>query len=408
MKKKVLKIAIYGANPYNGNKGVAALAYSALFLVDEIVNRLGVNPEFYLLHSDSGETKADFIEFDQLKVYFQNIEPINVASFRSLIRFLITPRQWFSVKHYFKFDCILNLGGGDSFSDIYGTTRFKSINSQNFLSRVLRKKYALLPQTIGPFFSESVKKKALLSLRKSSLVMPRDRDSYIFVKKNIERDDIDEFIDMAFYLPFKRSRPFKEGVSVGLNVSALCWNGGYTKRNQFGLKVDYQKLIRIIINKFLASENVTLVLVPHVVHERENIENDYFISLKLYDEFKSPRLKLAPFFLDPISAKSFISGLDFFVGSRMHSTIAAISAGVPIFPLAYSRKFDGLFRGTCKYDAGGDMTEQCEKEIVENLENAFKNRDQLKEIINNQSSLVIANRESLLKAKLTSFFRDLL
>jgi polysaccharide pyruvyl transferase WcaK-like protein len=38
-----------------------------------------------------------------------------------------------------------------------------------------------------------------------------------------------------------------------------------------------------------------------------------------------------------------MSGLDFVVAGRMHACIGALSAGVPMVPIAYSRKFAGLF-----------------------------------------------------------------
>jgi polysaccharide pyruvyl transferase WcaK-like protein len=44
-----------------------------------------------------------------------------------------------------------------------------------------------------------------------------------------------------------------------------------------------------------------------------------------------------------MEAKSYISGMDLFIGARMHATIAAISSGVPVIPFSYSRKFEGLF-----------------------------------------------------------------
>ena len=52
---------------------------------------------------------------------------------------------------------------------------------------------------------------------------------------------------------------------------------------------------------------------------------------------------MAPAFENPIQAKSYISNMDCFIGSRMHSTIASISSGVPTLPVSYSRKFEGLF-----------------------------------------------------------------
>ena len=35
--------------------------------------------------------------------------------------------------------------------------------------------------------------------------------------------------------------------------------------------------------------------------------------------------------------------MDIFIGSRMHSTIAAFSSNVITIPISYSRKFEGLF-----------------------------------------------------------------
>lgn len=61
--------------------------------------------------------------------------------------------------------------------------------------------------------------------------------------------------------------------------------------------------------------------------------------------------------------------MDFFTGARMHSTIAAFSSGVPVVPVAYSRKFNGLY-DTLKYpyyiDAKSNIT--CENAIEKMLE----------------------------------------
>ena len=48
-------------------------------------------------------------------------------------------------------------------------------------------------------------------------------------------------------------------------------------------------------------------------------------------------------FETPIEVKNCISQMDIFIGSRMHATIGALSSGVVTIPVAYSRKFSGLF-----------------------------------------------------------------
>ncbi len=72
---------------------------------------------------------------------------------------------------------------------------------------------------------------------------------------------------------------------------------------------------------------------------------------------------LAPDFPDPSSAKTYIAGLDFFAGARMHACIAAFSSGVPVVPMAYSRKFQGLFGSL-----GFNRTVDCTTETAEAIE----------------------------------------
>ncbi|MGJ7723542.1 polysaccharide pyruvyl transferase family protein [Escherichia coli] len=52
--------------------------------------------------------------------------------------------------------------------------------------------------------------------------------------------------------------------------------------------------------------------------------------MKLKDKiFKNnDAVVVAERFTNPITAKSYISSIDFFTGARMHATIAAFSAGV--------------------------------------------------------------------------------
>ena len=52
---------------------------------------------------------------------------------------------------------------------------------------------------------------------------------------------------------------------------------------------------------------------------------------------------VAPAFESALDAKSYISNMDFFMGSRMHSTIGAISSGVPTVPFSYAHKFESLY-----------------------------------------------------------------
>ena len=66
------------------------------------------------------------------------------------------------------------------------------------------------------------------------------------------------------------------------------------------------------------------------------------------------------------------------MGARMHACIAAFSSGVPVVPMAYSRKFAGLF-GTLGYERTVDCTAEENEAILEKIARAFEARDRLRE-----------------------------
>ena len=70
--------------------------------------------------------------------------------------------------------------------------------------------------------------------------------------------------------------------------------------------------------------------------------------------------------------------MDFFMGARMHSTIAAFSSEVPVFPMAYSRKFNGLFADTLQYPYMADMKTQSNAEILANIKQCYGQRKRFK------------------------------
>lgn len=171
----------------------------------------------------------------------------------------------------------------------------------------------------------------------------------------------------------------------------MLLGGGYTGKNQFGLKMDYPALIRGLIRHFQAHQDDCEVhLVPHVMpghvacdqgekasNEGGQViaqEDDYSACEELVQEF--PSAVLAPRFTSPSEAKSYISGMDFFMGARMHACIAAFSSGVPVVPMAYSRKFEGLF-GSLGYNHTIDCTALDEVTVQEQIAVLYEKRAEL-------------------------------
>ena len=134
------------------------------------------------------------------------------------------------------------------------------------------------------------------------------------------------------------------GLLVGVNVSGLLLIGGYDRKNMFGLSIDYRNLIQDVIHMLIDERGATVLLVPHVFGD--HLESDERAVESVYEQLHAShgdRLACVRGDYDQHEIKYIIGACDFFVGSRMHACIAALSQGIPAFGIAYSEKFRGVF-----------------------------------------------------------------
>lgn len=406
--QKHYNIILANAPINNGNRGCVALSITAIAIIDRILTEANIDYDFFLpdsLWSDC--VKKTYIS-DDFTIKYTPCRYYKTINRNENIKLRINHFLGrCNYKEIFqKADFILDIGEGDSFSDIYGEKRFNLIDRIHIIANELHKPYCILPQTVGPFKNKAIEKKAIKSINQATLCMVRDKQSYDYVCAIApQQKSTKEYIDIVFFMPYKKIIFEKGYIHVGLNISALLWNGGYTANNQFGLKDDYKKVIESIIIFFLAQPNIKLHLIAHVVGQERNVENDYAVCYDLWREYNDSRIVLAPFALGPIEIKSYISGMDFFIGARMHSTIGAFSSGIPVVPMAYSRKFNGLFEDTLDYHYMTDLKTQTKDEILSTIKDAFDKRLELKKIIRSRMDTVVKEREELLYDELRKFFK---
>jgi polysaccharide pyruvyl transferase WcaK-like protein len=343
------------------NLGVGALTASNIAIIDSLSEILGLSTRFLILGwKDPGP------------VYITN-NNVEVVALRT--RDLIRPSKLHSALK--RCDFVIDISAGDSFADIYGSKRI----GKNFLGKLAvllaRKPLVFGPQTIGPFKASWARQVSDSFMKKAELVTTRDRLSSEYVSRLDLGDKAIEATDVAMRLPYDPDKyPRGEKVRVGLNVSGLLFNGGYTGKNMFDLRADYPTVVRRIIRTLQDQETAPEIhLIGHVNSDLMPIEDDYGVCQVLSREF--PGTVLAPRFEGPSDAKSYIASTDFFAGARMHACIAAFSSGVPVVPMAYSRKFEGLF-GTLGYHRTTDCRVEAEDEIVGAVVGGFLQRNVLK------------------------------
>lgn len=345
-------VGLFGLTFDSGNMGCQALAYSFYNLIS------GYDVEKIYCFCEGGiDEKCIREDVDMTPVVYK------IKDLKSVINMK---------KHLEKCDLIFDFTEGDSFSDIYGIKRFIRISIPKLLSARYGKTFILGPQTYGPYYSVLARMLSKRIFQKSDLVMSRDAASAELVK-SMSGIKAKVFTDVAFALPYTKGEVSNQK-KIGINVSGLLWNGGYTGTNQFGLKVDYKEYISSLIKKLLDSD-FEVHLIPHVISKNDkSLENDVSANEELKKIF--PWIIAAPSFTNPVEAKNYISSMNIFIGARMHATIGAFSSGVITIPFSYSKKFEGLF-GNVDYPYVIDARKLETKEAIDKTIEYIENQDLL-------------------------------
>lgn len=240
-------------------------------------------------------------------------------------------------------DCLIDIGAGDSFAEIYGPKRFAFLWLTKALAIVRGVPLLLAPQTIGPFTKPLYRRLAALVMNPAVAVIARDEASLAAISAIAPAARAALAVDVAFRLPFEDRSTERGGgkARVGVNASGLLFHQAETGRNRFGLSYDYAAYTRALLTALTARSDCEVHLIAHATSATDPSDDDGVLADRLAQEF--PGTIRVPDFSGASAAKSEISSLDFLVAARMHACIGAFSAGTPVVPVAYSRKFSGLF-----------------------------------------------------------------
>lgn len=275
-------------------------------------------------------------------------------------------------------DCAIDIGAGDSFADIYGFKRFAFL----WLTKVLLAQRGvpllLAPQTIGPFANPLARHLAAYALNRCTAVIGRDRESVALVRAIAPRARAEQGVDVAFELPFEDRSCERGGARrrIGINISGLLAREARNGTNRFELTYDYLAAMEQLVARLSADEGNEILVFTHVAGNRNSGDDDGWAADHI--AARGPRVRRIGDFADSSAAKSFISSLDFVIAARMHACIAALSAGVPVAPVAYSRKFAGLFGGI-GYDAVIPAKGLDERGVVQLATRLVKDREALQQ-----------------------------
>lgn len=352
-------ITLLNAAPDTGNQGVSALCLSALSgLAARRAGPLAVADHGRgLRQQDMGFASVTRFGLTHGRRFWR---AENLATVRLLAR--IGGRPSASARTIAGSQAILDVSGGDSFTDLYGPRRFRAMVLTKRLALDNGLPLILLPQTLGPFRDAQNEAEAVAILAAARAVWVRDAASYAFLQDRLgPRFDASRHrlgLDMAVALPLREPADLSPRLKVwtalargfpvaGLNVSGLLVQEAAGARVTFGLadRHDHQALAaaRAILDH---DPRLRLLLVPHVHRDLGDRESDLAASLALKAQLDADypdRVEVLPGRLNAMELKWVLSRLSWFAGARMHATIGAFSSGTPTLGFGYSDKAAGVF-----------------------------------------------------------------
>ena len=404
------KVLLLGASLATNNMGVGALTVSAIRCIlhgipDAEVCLLDYGREsaVYSVPMRQGSVSVRLINLRfSKKVYLPNhiallltrVLASRLLPMRSVRRALISSNPW--LREVDEASVCASIAGGDSFSDIYGLTRFFYVSLPQFLVLLMGKKLTLLPQTIGPFRTRIARFFAGQILRRADTVYSRDqagmRDA-LAVAGGLPEGRVRFCYDMGFVLEpvapaqsdsvsWPTGAAAKRNPVIGLNVSGLLYMGGYNRKNMFGLRLDYPALVEALIEHLIRGLDASVLLVPHVFGSETHAESDSIVCAQLFEKLKSRyagRIGLVRGSHNQSEIKSVIGRCDFFVGSRMHACIAALSQNVPAVAIAYSQKFKGVMETLGIPSLVADLRSMNQEEVIQQITENFEAREQIQQ-----------------------------
>ena len=224
------------------------------------------------------------------------------------------------------FDLVWDTRSGDSFSDMYGSRRHRTMSLVHEFAAQTGATLVLAPQTIGTFATREARLLARRSLNRSRAVFARDPESAR------EANDLGRPVDaITSDLVFAIDQPARGTErDVLINVSGLLWSD-----NPHVDARAYRETVIELVQR-LRSGGRGVALLAHV-RDSSDSDNDVPAVLDAARMIGGEIDMIVPEGLDDV--RSQIAGSRLVIAARMHACLNALSVGVPAIPMAYSRKF---------------------------------------------------------------------
>jgi colanic acid/amylovoran biosynthesis protein len=231
--------------------------------------------------------------------------------------------------------------GGDNYSIDYGVIPV-TFTSLDDLVLGHKKPLTIWGASIGPFSAMPDYEKYMSGhLQKVTGIFARESITIDYLKSIGVTENVYPVADPAFLMDSVKPEGIEDvlpvdGEAIGLNLSPLM--ARFVTGGDLGA---WTGMAAAIIERVAKKTGMPIYLIPHVTNPKSNDHEFMQQALSLIKDRNGNITLVSPGY-NAAETKWIISQMTLFAGARTHSTIAALSSGVPTLSFAYSIKAQGI------------------------------------------------------------------
>lgn len=257
------------------------------------------------------------------------------------------------LRAYFDADLVISCGGNVLYTKRHLAGSFFWIVFSTLFAYYAGKPLYMFPQSVGPFANPLHRRLARFVLSQMRVILVRDELSLRLVKTMALPDvPCQQVPDAAFGLRpgalptdaawLRRSEELRRTGTPQVGITTINWGG---QNPRFDGQVRYEEVLIELI-RYITAEMGGHVFLFNQVLGPSLAEDDSRIARRLLDRMtaNSSRVTYVDAIHSPAQLMAAYGCMDFVVGTRMHSNIFALCAGVPVIAIGYMSKTRGIMR----------------------------------------------------------------
>ena len=256
------------------------------------------------------------------------------------------------------------------------------------IAKLYSKKTVVLAQSLGPFDSERSKSIFIKALNDIDAIYFREYKSPALLDAqgiHIPKEKQKFCPDTAFSIDASEGHsivePSKDIMNVGMTIVDFPFE---SKEKRDNYKASMAAAVALIIEKF----NGHVYIFPQVINTTQFGNEDLKLAEEIYSELDAPIQANVNLVKGSYKATDLVKTyglMDFFVATRLHSSIFSVSQNVPIINIAYhGTKSEGTFELFDYLDYVIRITEITPMLLLEKLEQLVDNSGSVKLHLNDK------------------------